>query len=282
MSANNKQPIGKSSWAEDADSGDEIDSGSTLAQDIAQSMRSSPAQPPPTTAAAAAMPPRSYAADPYGEVTPATAAAVVLPNLPPSPARSTPQPTVPRVGAGTPQDSGSSMLRSISTSSAAAASSPAARAPTEAAPAGTADSSPSMDAEDQQPTSKQPAVDVERETARIARMMLRPESEAAKHERLRVIQADPNSRLSSVKSFNELDLKPELLRAVATMGFEKPSRQALWLHCSERMLSLHSAVYRRCVFAQLCITVAHLRTADVHAHARCCLTAAAFKRWRCR
>jgi hypothetical protein len=218
-----KAPIGKSSWAEDADSGDEIDSGSTLVQDIAQSMRSSPAQPPPTTAAAAAMPPRSYAANPYGEVTPATATAVIAPNLPPSPACSTPQPSVPRVGAGTPQDSGSSMLRSTSTSS-AAASSPAARAPAEAAPAGTADSSPSIYAEDPQPASKQPSVDIERETARIARMMLRPESEAAKHERLRVIQADPNSRLSSVKSFNELDLKPELLRAVATMGFEKPSR----------------------------------------------------------
>ena len=223
MAAKNT-PI-KSSWAEDVDSGDE-DSGSTLAQEIARSMRASPAttaQPPPPTAAATAMPPRSYAADPYGEVTPATATSAILPNLPPSPARSTPQPTVPRVGAGTPQDSGSSLLKSTSTgATTTAAAAPPATA--EHTPAAAAAGSPSMNAEEQQPASKQPAVDVERETARIARMMLRPESEAAKHERLRVIQADPNSRLSSVKSFDELNLKPELLRAVATMGFEKPSR----------------------------------------------------------
>ncbi|MEQ2233574.1 hypothetical protein ILYODFUR_023261 [Ilyodon furcidens] len=39
-----------------------------------------------------------------------------------------------------------------------------------------------------------------------------------------VQQADPSSPLFSVKTFQELRLKPELLQGVFTMGFNRPSR----------------------------------------------------------
>ena len=37
-------------------------------------------------------------------------------------------------------------------------------------------------------------------------------------------QADPNSPLYSVKSFEDLGLSPELLKGVYAMGFTKPSK----------------------------------------------------------
>ncbi|KAK7905142.1 hypothetical protein WMY93_017749 [Mugilogobius chulae] len=39
-----------------------------------------------------------------------------------------------------------------------------------------------------------------------------------------VLQRDPNSPLFSVKTFEELRLKPELLRGIYNMGFNRPSR----------------------------------------------------------
>uniref|UniRef100_A0A8C8HA22 DEAD-box RNA helicase Q domain-containing protein n=1 Tax=Oncorhynchus tshawytscha TaxID=74940 RepID=A0A8C8HA22_ONCTS len=39
-----------------------------------------------------------------------------------------------------------------------------------------------------------------------------------------VHQRDPNSPLYSVKSFEELRLKPQLLQGVYTMGFNRPSK----------------------------------------------------------
>ncbi|CAM9759641.1 unnamed protein product [Chrysoparadoxa australica] len=66
-------------------------------------------------------------------------------------------------------------------------------------------------------------VDVEKEAARIARMFLAPESEDAKTARLKVIAANPESHLSSAKSFEDLNLPPALLRGIRTMGFHKPS-----------------------------------------------------------
>eukprot|EP00586_Coscinodiscus_wailesii_P011047 CAMPEP_0172494046 /NCGR_PEP_ID=MMETSP1066-20121228/37010_1 /TAXON_ID=671091 /ORGANISM="Coscinodiscus wailesii, Strain CCMP2513" /LENGTH=486 /DNA_ID=CAMNT_0013264671 /DNA_START=37 /DNA_END=1497 /DNA_ORIENTATION=+ len=44
-----------------------------------------------------------------------------------------------------------------------------------------------------------------------------------RHERLRVIQSDANSHLSSVKTFQELNLPAHLLDAVFAMGFDRPS-----------------------------------------------------------
>jgi len=41
---------------------------------------------------------------------------------------------------------------------------------------------------------------------------------------LEVMQSDPNSPLYSVKSFDELGLKPELLKGVYAMGYNKPSK----------------------------------------------------------
>jgi len=43
-------------------------------------------------------------------------------------------------------------------------------------------------------------------------------------EQLRILQADPNSPLHSVKKFEELGLKQELLRGIYDMGFIRPSR----------------------------------------------------------
>uniref|UniRef100_A0A8C9DMU2 RNA helicase n=1 Tax=Prolemur simus TaxID=1328070 RepID=A0A8C9DMU2_PROSS len=39
-----------------------------------------------------------------------------------------------------------------------------------------------------------------------------------------VLQRDPNSPLYSVKSFEELRLKPQLLQGVYAMGFNRPSK----------------------------------------------------------
>ncbi|EGC28501.1 hypothetical protein DICPUDRAFT_85413 [Dictyostelium purpureum] len=41
---------------------------------------------------------------------------------------------------------------------------------------------------------------------------------------LEIQQSDPNSPLYSIKSFNELGLKPELLKGVYAMGYNKPSK----------------------------------------------------------
>ena len=44
-----------------------------------------------------------------------------------------------------------------------------------------------------------------------------------RHERLRVIQGDTSSHLSSARTFQELNLPPHLLDAVFAMGFDRPS-----------------------------------------------------------
>mmetsp|Transcript_9372 Transcript_9372/g.14123 ORF Transcript_9372/g.14123 Transcript_9372/m.14123 type:complete len:462 (-) Transcript_9372:74-1459(-) len=49
------------------------------------------------------------------------------------------------------------------------------------------------------------------------------EDSVARKNRLKVIQADQNSHLFSAKSFEQLELKPELHRGILSMGFEKPS-----------------------------------------------------------
>jgi ATP-dependent RNA helicase DDX19/DBP5 len=59
-------------------------------------------------------------------------------------------------------------------------------------------------------------------TRRLQRLALERQKEN-RHDRLKVIQADENSRLSSAKTFQELNLPKHLLDAVFAMGFDRPS-----------------------------------------------------------
>ena len=59
-------------------------------------------------------------------------------------------------------------------------------------------------------------------TRRLQKLALERQKEN-RHERLKVIQADINSHLSSVKTFQELNLPKHLLDAVFAMGFDRPS-----------------------------------------------------------
>lgn len=59
-------------------------------------------------------------------------------------------------------------------------------------------------------------------TKRLQKLALERQKES-KHERLKVIQADQSSHLSSAKTFQELNLPKHLLDAVFEMGFERPS-----------------------------------------------------------
>ena len=59
-------------------------------------------------------------------------------------------------------------------------------------------------------------------TKRLQKLALDRQKEN-RHERLRVIQADSASHLSSAKSFQELKLPEHLIKAVFEMGFERPS-----------------------------------------------------------
>jgi ATP-dependent RNA helicase DDX19/DBP5 len=59
-------------------------------------------------------------------------------------------------------------------------------------------------------------------TRRLQKLALERQKENP-HERLKVIQADNTSHLSSVKTFQELNLPSHLLDAVFAMGFDRPS-----------------------------------------------------------
>lgn len=59
-------------------------------------------------------------------------------------------------------------------------------------------------------------------TRRLQKLALERQKEN-KHDRLKVIQADKGSVLSSVKSFQELNLPKHLLDALFAMGFDRPS-----------------------------------------------------------
>lgn len=59
-------------------------------------------------------------------------------------------------------------------------------------------------------------------TIRLQKLALERQKEN-RHERLRVIQGDASSHLSSVKTFQELNLPSHLLDAVFAMGFDRPS-----------------------------------------------------------
>ena len=59
-------------------------------------------------------------------------------------------------------------------------------------------------------------------TRRLQKLALERQKEN-RHERLRVIQADQSSHLSSAKTFQELNLPKHLLDAVFAMGFDRPS-----------------------------------------------------------
>ena len=59
-------------------------------------------------------------------------------------------------------------------------------------------------------------------TKRLQKLALERQKEN-KHDRLRVIQADTSSHLSSVKSFQELNLPKHLVDAIFAMGFDRPS-----------------------------------------------------------
>jgi ATP-dependent RNA helicase DDX19/DBP5 len=60
--------------------------------------------------------------------------------------------------------------------------------------------------------------------ARIPEGELAPDSELEVEVKLADMQADPNSPLYSVKTFEELNLKPELLKGIYDMKFTKPSK----------------------------------------------------------
>ena len=59
-------------------------------------------------------------------------------------------------------------------------------------------------------------------TKRLQRLALERQKEN-RHERLKVIQSDQTSHLSSAKTFQELKLPEHLLKAIFEMGFERPS-----------------------------------------------------------
>ena len=59
-------------------------------------------------------------------------------------------------------------------------------------------------------------------TKKMQKLALERQKES-KDERLKVIQADQDSHLSSAKTFQELDLPKHLLDAIFEMGFERPS-----------------------------------------------------------
>lgn len=59
-------------------------------------------------------------------------------------------------------------------------------------------------------------------TRRLQKLALERQKEN-KHDRLKVIQSDKSSVLSSVKSFQELNLPKHLLDALFAMGFDRPS-----------------------------------------------------------
>ena len=59
-------------------------------------------------------------------------------------------------------------------------------------------------------------------TKRLQKLALERQKET-RHERLKVIQSDQTSHLSSAKTFQELKLPDHLLKAIFEMGFERPS-----------------------------------------------------------
>jgi DEAD/DEAH box helicase len=59
-------------------------------------------------------------------------------------------------------------------------------------------------------------------TKRLQKLALERQKETT-HDRLKVIQADTSSHLSSVKTFQELNLPKHLLDAIFAMGFDRPS-----------------------------------------------------------
>ena len=59
-------------------------------------------------------------------------------------------------------------------------------------------------------------------TKRLQRLALERQKET-QEDRLKVIQADQSSHLSSVKTFQELNLPDYLLNAIFAMGFDRPS-----------------------------------------------------------
>uniref|UniRef100_A0A7S2UE24 RNA helicase n=1 Tax=Attheya septentrionalis TaxID=420275 RepID=A0A7S2UE24_9STRA len=59
-------------------------------------------------------------------------------------------------------------------------------------------------------------------TKRMQKLALERQKEN-RHDRLKVIQADESSHLSSARTFQELNLPPHLLDAVFSMGFDRPS-----------------------------------------------------------
>ncbi|CAN0489032.1 unnamed protein product, partial [Laminaria digitata] len=62
------------------------------------------------------------------------------------------------------------------------------------------------------------AVGIDAETDRMARLFLGKEDEEEARRRLKIVQSNPNSHLSSAKTFDEMDLPPALLRGVQHMG----------------------------------------------------------------
>ncbi|CAM9772432.1 unnamed protein product [Scytosiphon promiscuus] len=64
---------------------------------------------------------------------------------------------------------------------------------------------------------------VDAETDRMARLFLGKEDEEQAKLRLKIVQSNPNSHLSSAKTFDEMGLPPALLKGVQSLGFEKPS-----------------------------------------------------------
>ena len=72
-------------------------------------------------------------------------------------------------------------------------------------------------------------------TKRLQKLALDHQKETV-HDRLKVIQADQSSHLSSAKTFQELNLPKHLLDAIFEMGFERPPCLVSWP--SHRAMSL--------------------------------------------
>ncbi|CAM9461828.1 unnamed protein product, partial [Heterosigma akashiwo] len=71
---------------------------------------------------------------------------------------------------------------------------------------------------------KQEKIKKEIEHSAEVMAMLAVEDEDQKKNRIRVIQSDPNSHLSSAKTFSELNLPENLLQGIYGMGFDRPSQ----------------------------------------------------------
>ena len=98
-----------------------------------------------------------------------------------------------------------------------------AEAPPEAAPAKESEADTSVDEKEKAAEERiKKKKDSDELTKRLQKLALERQKDS-KGDRLKVIQSDTNSHLSSVKTFDELNLPKHLLEAIYSMGFDRPS-----------------------------------------------------------